>query len=311
MGRCRFYSARGGAGNQPPTADNDSGFIATDNTPLSIPASALLANDLDPNGFTLSITGVSNPTNGTVSYDATAQTVTFVPTTGYPVPKLHGNGQLQLFDFKWKWWHGDGLSHPDGQRPHLQPVQLQTAVPGTITVMIRARWSLESNSRHHAPERCWEFAFIKVRKIRVLMLGICGVRPERCWRRYLHRRNSHRLASRPSFLARYLTTGATYVVSYHTTGFYSADGNYFASALTSGPLTAPSSAASSGNGVYAYGSISLFPTGSFNAANYWVDVVFAAAGALGNQPPTANNDSGFVAVSKRYAVDTSLFASGE
>src|SRR6202011_4855540 len=30
-----------------------------------------------------SITGVSNPSNGTVSYNATAQTVTFVPTSGY------------------------------------------------------------------------------------------------------------------------------------------------------------------------------------------------------------------------------------
>ena len=31
----------------------------------------------------LSITGVSNGTNGTVSYDANTQTVSFVPTNGY------------------------------------------------------------------------------------------------------------------------------------------------------------------------------------------------------------------------------------
>jgi hypothetical protein len=38
----------------------------------------------------------------------------------------------------------------------------------------------------------------------------------------------------------------------------------------SGDLTAPASS----NGVYAYGSSSLFPTNSFNATSYGVDVVF-------------------------------------
>jgi hypothetical protein len=64
------------------------------------------------------------------------------------------------------------------------------------------------------------------------------------------------------------------VVGYHSDGFYSADGNYFASAVSNGPVTAPSSSASGGNGVYAYGSASAFPTNTFNASNYWVDVIF-------------------------------------
>ena len=66
-----------------PVANDDSGFIATENTALSIPASALLANDTDPNGLPLSIAGVSNASNGTVSYDPNTQTVSFVPTAGY------------------------------------------------------------------------------------------------------------------------------------------------------------------------------------------------------------------------------------
>ena len=54
--------------------------------------------------------------------------------------------------------------------------------------------------------------------------------------------------------------GTTYVASYHTpSGFYSADGSYYANALTNGPLTALASAASGGNGVYVYGSSSSFP----------------------------------------------------
>ena len=57
-------------------------------------------------------------------------------------------------------------------------------------------------------------------------------------------------------------------------GNYSADPNLFSSAVTNGPLTAPSSASSGGNGVYAYGSGSLFPTNSFNSTSYGVDVLF-------------------------------------
>ncbi len=76
-----------------------------------------------------------------------------------------------------------------------------------------------------------------------------------------------------------LTANTIYVASYHTSGFYSADSNYFATSLVSGVLTAPSSASSGGNGVFAYGTGSSFPTNTFNATNYWVDVIFAAIGA--------------------------------
>ena len=35
------------------------------------------------------------------------------------------------------------------------------------------------------------------------------------------------------------------------------------------------SSLSGGNGVYAYGSASSFPTGSYMASNYWVDVLLS------------------------------------
>lgn len=70
-----------------------------------------------------------------------------------------------------------------------------------------------------------------------------------------------------------LTPRTTYIVSYHTT-VYSADENYFAGAHTRGPLTAQASSASGGNGVYAYGSSSSFPSHSYKSSNYWVDVAF-------------------------------------
>ena len=71
-----------------------------------------------------------------------------------------------------------------------------------------------------------------------------------------------------------VTPGTTYVASYHTSGNYSADPALFSSAVTNGPLTAPSSDSSGGNGVFAYGSDSLFPTNSFNSSSYGVDVLF-------------------------------------
>ena len=75
-----------------------------------------------------------------------------------------------------------------------------------------------------------------------------------------------------------ITANTTYVASYHTNvGGYSADGAYFANTgVDSPPLHALPSATSGGNGVYQYGATG-FPTNSFNATNYWVDVVFAAS----------------------------------
>ena len=84
-----------------------------------------------------------------------------------------------------------------------------------------------------------------------------------------------------------ISANTTYVASYHTSGFYVATDNFFTAAFTSGVLTAPF-----GNGVYAYGGTSttgIFPTNTFGAANYWVDVVFASSAP--NTAPTAVADT--------------------
>ncbi|NKM25162.1 N,N-dimethylformamidase beta subunit family domain-containing protein [Rhizobium laguerreae] len=84
-----------------------------------------------------------------------------------------------------------------------------------------------------------------------------------------------------------LTPGQTYTASYHTNaGRYSTTTNYFVSNVTSGPLTAPAS----GNGVYRYGSTSLYPTATFAETNYWVDVMFNPSAS--NTTPTAVADAG-------------------
>ena len=73
-----------------------------------------------------------------------------------------------------------------------------------------------------------------------------------------------------------IQANTVYVISYHTnTGNYGQDAGYFNSGWDNSPLHAPSTSTSGGNGVYAYGSSSTFPNNTFNASNYWVDVVFS------------------------------------
>jgi hypothetical protein len=69
-----------------------------------------------------------------------------------------------------------------------------------------------------------------------------------------------------------IEANTTYIVSYHCNGFYPADRPYFTSAFTNGTLTALASESSGGNGVFLYGA-GGFPKDTFEATNYWVDVV--------------------------------------
>jgi fibronectin type 3 domain-containing protein len=80
----------------------------------------------------------------------------------------------------------------------------------------------------------------------------------------------------------------TYVASYHApNGHYAEDDNYFASAgVDSPPLHALANGVDGNDGVYAYGSGTVFPTNLYLAANYWVDVVFYS-GSSDTQPPSA------------------------
>jgi len=70
-------------GSNLPQAVNDSGFTVAENGTLTIAASTLLANDTDPAGLPFSIVSVGSAVNGTVSYSAQTQTVTFIPNAGY------------------------------------------------------------------------------------------------------------------------------------------------------------------------------------------------------------------------------------
>lgn len=72
-----------------------------------------------------------------------------------------------------------------------------------------------------------------------------------------------------------VTTGQTYTVSYFAPqGRYAITRSYFSGNITRGSLTALAA-----NGVYRYAASTAFPSSSYGATNYWVDVDFQAASA--------------------------------
>jgi phosphodiesterase/alkaline phosphatase D-like protein len=107
-----------------------------------------------------------------------------------------------------------------------------------------------------------------------------------------------------------ITANTTYVASYFApVGRYPADANGLTAAVTNGPLTALASGTSGGNGVYRYGAPGGFPTASWMATNYWVDVVFTTT----PPPPdtTAPTISAVQATANSSSVATVTWATDE
>ena len=96
--------------------------------------------------------------------------------------------------------------------------------------------------------------------------------------------------------------GTTYVASYHApNGHYTATPAYFFRAPAPGPnggaivdsgaLHWLRDVGTTGNGVFSYSTTSTFPVSSYDAANYWVDVVFSPIPAPG-QPTGVSATAG-------------------
>ena len=73
-----------------------------------------------------------------------------------------------------------------------------------------------------------------------------------------------------------ITANTVYVASYFApSGRYAFNYNYFATAsFSNGPLLALKSGSSGSNGLFLYSASAVFPNASYQATNYWVDVVF-------------------------------------
>jgi YVTN family beta-propeller protein len=90
-----------------------------------------------------------------------------------------------------------------------------------------------------------------------------------------------------------VTANTVYVASYFApNGGYAADLDFFSSTgVAASPVHLLRDGESGGNGVYAYSSISTFPTSTYRSTNYWVDLVFTSTGTADITPPTVSSIS--------------------
>ncbi len=260
----------GGTGApQPPVAKNDSGLTTTANKALVIAAATLLANDTDPASLVLSVTGVSSPTHGTVSFNSTNKTVTFTPTSGYTGPASFVYAIKNTANLTASATVSLVVNTLGGTTSSLFA---STSAPATITVNDPSAVELGVKFQSSVAGKITGLRFYKGPQN-------TGTHTAHLWSA------AGTLLATAAFAgetasgwqqvnfatAVAISANTVYVASYFTaTGFYSADANYFASSHVSGTLTAPATA----NGVYVYGTTSKFPINSFGASNYWVDVVF-------------------------------------
>ena len=287
--------------NNAPVAANDNGFTTYSNTALSITAASLLANDTDPDGDQLTITGVNGATNGTVTLDSQANSVIFTPTTGY----------IGAAGFSYSISDGRG-----GTSTATVSLNVGAQPSGTSLFATSDTPSVAAGNDPSSVELGVKF----VTSARGEITGLryyksaqdVGTHVGSLWS------STGQLLATATFTNETasgwqtvtfsqpvsISAGATYVASYHSNGFYAATPNYFTTGHSNGVLTAPSSSASGGNGVYAYGSGSLFPTATYNSANYWVDVLYQQSSQ--NAVPVAVNDSGYsTAVGTPIAIQAS------
>ncbi len=276
--------------NTAPVAANDNGYTTYSNTALSIAAASLLANDHDADGDPLSITGANGAVNGTVAFNSQTNTVTFTPTAGYT--------GVASFSYSIADGHGGTSSATVSLTVNSQPggttssLFSSTDTPTTAAANDSSSVELGVKFIASADGQITGLTYYKSAQD-------TGTHVGSLWTA------SGQLLGQATFISETasgwqtvsfsqpisITAGTTYVASYHSNGFYSASANYFTTDHTSGALTAPASSVSGGNGVYAYGTGSLFPTSSYNASNYWVDVLYKQGAQ--NTAPVAANDSGF------------------
>jgi hypothetical protein len=86
-----------------------------------------------------------------------------------------------------------------------------------------------------------------------------------------------------------VNANTTYVAAYLApNGHYSVSPGYFGTTATYNQLHAIADGVDGGNGVYAYSATSVMPTNTYNANNYWVDVLWQQGANGDATPPTVS-----------------------
>jgi hypothetical protein len=294
--------------NQIPVATNDSGFITGQNGPLIIQAGSLLLNDTDPNGDPLSIASVSNAVNGSVIFDSQSNAIIFTPTTNYTGPA------------SFNYTISDGRGGVASAMVSLT-VQQGAVISGSTLFLSTDKPAVLSSTDPNAVELGVKFTVSSGGTITGLRYfksaKDTGTHVGSLWTSAGSLLTSATFTNETQsgwqtvIFANPISVSAntTYVASYQSNGFYAVDSNYFGTDHVSGLLTAPSSTASGGNGIYNYGVGNNFPNNSYNASNYWIDVIYNQAP---NVTPVAAADSGFLTGQDTpYVIDASILLAND
>jgi len=221
----------------------------------------------------MTVSNGSTSVPGSVSYDATARTATFTPTSSLPngttftvsVSAVDAAGNVMPAPYTWTF-----RSQYPPATAGLCPCGLwdDTAVPATITaddpdqVELGVRFSADydgivtglrfykgpSNTGTHTGS-LWTASGQLLNTVTFTGESTAG------WQ-------SAQFATPTA-----ITAGTQYVISYHTSGHYSYDTGGLAAPYVNAPLRSPAQAS-----VFSYGA-TTFPTAG-SSANYWVDPVF-------------------------------------
>ncbi|GAA4443283.1 DUF4082 domain-containing protein [Phytohabitans houttuyneae] len=278
------------ADTTPPTVTATNPAANATGVPVGTAVAATLSETVQAGTASLAVTSAGGPVAGTTSYDATNRTVTFTPSAALAASTAYtatASGARDpsgntMSPFTWSFTTAAATAGcpctiwPDTATPATASVNDNSAVE--VGVKFRANqagfvtglrfYKGSANTGTHVGS-LWSSGGARLGTVTFSGESASG------WQ----------TATLPSPVP--VTANTTYVASYHTgTGFYSATGNGLASAVTRGPLTALASGSTGGNGVYAYGA-GGFPTGSYQATNYWVDVVFNQTAADSTPPAIA------------------------
>ena len=260
-----------------PTVTSTSPASNATGVPLTTTVTATLSEPVQAGGVRLDLTANGSAVPGSTAYDATSRTVTFTPSTALSPSTSHtvrvsgatdASGNT-MAPYSWSFTtaaSGSGCPctiWPNSAVPAVANVsdssavelgvKFRTSTPGYLTGLRFYKGS--SNTGTHTGS-LWTRTGTRLATVTFSGESASG------WQ----------TATLPAPVQ--VAANTTYVASYHTdVGFYSATSNGLASAVSRGPLTALANGTDGGNGVYLYGG-GGFPTNTYQASNYWVDVVF-------------------------------------
>ncbi|MDI2020759.1 hypothetical protein PJL18_01268 [Paenarthrobacter nicotinovorans] len=258
--------------------------------PLSIsaqvpaPGAAAIPTDVKPSitfstainpGATFTLTANGSSVAGTAALSADARTITFTPTAALPA-----NTQISA--------NVSGVATPQGQSLPPTTWQFTTAAAAVqqSTIFGSLLPQVAANSDPLSVELGTAFTVSQAGNVTGIRFykgtGNTGTHVGSLWNAAGTRlaqvtfTNETATGWQTATLATpvALSTGQTYVVSYRApNGRYSSTQGFFNQTWTSGVFTA----SGPNNGRYRYGSGGVMPTSSWNATNYFVDVVYSTA----------------------------------